>query len=180
VRIENTAEDNKIKLDDDTFEKLFKDLYPVLCKFCIRFVRKAEIAEEIVQEQFINLWKKKDELNIHTSLKSYIYTAVKNRSIDYLRSKFSKLVFVPEEFSHGLVENSDPQKLLEEKEISFIVTEAVNELPEKCYMVFSLSRFADLSNREIAEKLNISEKTVENQITIAIRKIKAHIKNHLR
>jgi RNA polymerase sigma-70 factor, ECF subfamily len=167
------------RLDKINFEKLFNELYPALCRCAIQFVRIPEIAEDIVQEQFVDLWEKRESLIIHTSLKAYLYKSVKNKSIDYLRSKFAKIQFVQEEFSHNLREESNPLKIMEEQELDSAITEAIEELPEKCYTVFSLSRFGDLTNRQIAEELRISEKTVENQITIAIKKIRLSIESYL-
>jgi len=170
---------SEIVLKATTFEKLFKELYPSLCRCAIRFVRIPEIAEEIVQVQFMELWEKRGSVKIHTSYKSYLYKSVKNKSIDYLRSKFAKLNFVQEEFSYTLIEQSNPIKDIEEKELESVITAAIKELPEKCYIVFSLSRFGDLTNKQIAQQLGISEKTVENQITIAIKRVRIVVENYL-
>lgn len=167
--------DHVTKLDEPTFEKLFRELYPLLCRYCIQFVHNPVIAEEIVQEQFIYFWEKKAALQIHTSFKSYFYKSVKNRSIDYLRNRYANIKFVPEEASANLPENLNPQKIAEAKDMISAVTEAVEKLPESCRVVFSLSRYGEFTNKEIAEKLDISVKTVENQITNAIRRIKIHL-----
>jgi len=167
------------RLDNATFEKLFNELYAGLCRYAIQYVRIPEIAEEIVQEQFLDLWEKREIIKIHTSTKSYIYKSVKNKSIDYLRSKFTKQKFVQEELSYTLTEKSNPLKDIERQELESAVTTAMERLPERCYTVFSLSRFGDLTNKQIAEELNISEKTVEAQITIAIKKIRFEIENYL-
>lgn len=159
-------------LDDKTFEQLFNELYPALCRYSLQFVRRPGLAEEIVQEQFIALWEKRNEIIIHSSYSSYLYTSVKNRSIDYLRSKFAKLKFVAEDQSFTIQDQSTPQHSLEEDELTTQITLSINSLPEKCYTIFSMSRFGMLTNKAIANELNISEKTVENQITIAIKKIK--------
>jgi RNA polymerase sigma-70 factor (ECF subfamily) len=160
------------KLDHDTFEKLFKELYPFLCRHSIQFVRQPEIAEEIVQEQFIYLWEKRNELCIHTSFTSYLYAAVKNKSINYLQSKFAKIQYLHEEYSYELKENADPYSIIEDQELTEIISKAMDLLPKKCYIIFSMRRFGDFTNKQIARALNISEKTVENQITIAFKKLR--------
>lgn len=169
---------NITKLDSGNFEVVFREYYTPLCRYCIQFVRRPEIAEEIVQEQFITLWEKRDVIDFHTSVNSYLYKSIKNKSIDYLKSKYAKLKF--DEASELIIisDSNNPLENIELKETSRIVESAINQLPEKCYAVFSLSRFGGLSNKEIAIELNISIKTVENQVTIAIRKIRDFLKTH--
>ncbi len=165
--------ENRInKIDEDNFSLLFHQLYVPLCRFCLKFVRKPEIAEEIVQEQFISLWEKRNEIEIKSSVKAYIYVSVKNKAIDYLRSKYARQNFVAEELSVNLSDNSNPQSNYEEIELYELVTKAVETLPQQCYTIFAMKRFGDYTNKQIAEKLNISEKTVENQVSIAIKKLR--------
>jgi RNA polymerase sigma-70 factor (ECF subfamily) len=160
------------KLDKDCFERLFKELYTPLCRYCLQFLRRTDLAEEIVQEQFIVLWEKRNEINITTSYKAYLYKSVKNRSLDYLKSKFAKLTFESEEESIHIPFDTNPFEQAHQKELEKMIEKAIESLPQKCYAIFSMSRFGELSNKEIANQLNISEKTVENQITIAIKKVK--------
>jgi RNA polymerase sigma-70 factor, ECF subfamily len=162
-----------IHIDKTYFEKVFHEFYSSLCRYSIQFVRRPEIAEEIVQELFIYLWDNKNELQIHTSIKSYLYVAVKNRSISYLQSKYTNIQFLSEEASYQLIENTDPHSRLENEELSEIFTKAINSLPEKCYIIFSMRRHGEYTNKEIAHILNISEKTVENQISIAFKKLRS-------
>ena len=169
---------NYLEINSISFEKLFKELYTPLCRYCIQFVRIPEIAEEIVQDIFIYIWDNRSKIQIHTSIKSYLYTSTRNKSIDYIKSKYARINFVNEEYSYGTVEHSNPLSSLEENELSSIVTKAIEDLPEKCYIIFSMSRYGDLTNKQIAQELNISEKTVEAQITIAIKKIKSKIEKY--
>jgi RNA polymerase sigma-70 factor, ECF subfamily len=164
--------DQSIKLDKIEFEKHFKQLYSELCRYCIRFVRIPEIAEEIVQSQFIYLWEKREELRFHTSVKSYLYVSVKHRSIDYLRSRYAKIRYVEEGFLNDIESPYNPVSVIENREMKEIIKKAIKSLPEKCAIVFLMKRFGEFSNKQIADILNISEKTVENQITIAIKKLR--------
>jgi RNA polymerase sigma-70 factor, ECF subfamily len=166
---------NISKLDDKNFELIFRENYAILCRFCIRFVRIPEIAEEIVQDQFITLWEKRDMIEIHTSLKAYLYKSVKNKSIDYLKSKMAKHKLTETSSFSDISDYNSPYQILESNETINTIEQAIQQLPEKCYAVFSLSRFAGMSNKEVAEELNISIKTVENQITIALKKIKVFL-----
>jgi RNA polymerase sigma-70 factor (family 1) len=161
-------------------EVLFKELYQPLVKHSIRFVRQPEIAEEIVQEIFIHIWEKRNELNIHTSYKAYLFTAVRNKSIDYLKSKYAKQAFVSEEFLTNYPESEAPHDSLEEKELDNLITEAIKALPGKCHLVFSMSRFGNYTNKQIAEELNISKRTVETQISVALKRLKKEIEKYLK
>ncbi len=171
-------EERNEKLDRNKFEYLFREFYIQLLRYCTQLIRNQTIAEEIVQEKFVQLWEKRDEINIHTSYKTYLYTSVKNKSIDYLRLKYKKSFITYEEANQLLVHNADPSRLLEYSEFSDIVTKAVEELPEKCFTVFSLKRYGEFTRKEIAEKLNISEKTVDNHLSMATKKIRSYLVKH--
>lgn len=173
ARLNSIYNKNHIILNKTTFERLFNELYSDLCRYSIQFVLVPQIAEDIVQNVFIYVWEKRNEIDIHTSYSSYLYKAVKNKSIDYLRSKFGRIDFIQEDATYNLIEYSNPQKKLEEGELESYITKVIRDLPQKCSIIFSMSRFGDLPNKQIATQLNISVKTVEAQITIAIKKIKA-------
>jgi RNA polymerase sigma-70 factor (family 1) len=167
-----------ISLNGNTFEKLFHENYASLCRYCLQFVRQTEIAEEIVQDQFIYIWYNRHHATIHTSVQSYLYRAVRNKSIDYLRSRFARVKFEKDISENDPSPWENPFEKLETEELKQLISKAVRDLPEKCYTIFTLSRFGGMKNQEIAESLNISIKTVENQITIALRKIKAFLEKH--
>jgi len=131
-----------------------------------------------VQEQFIYLWEKRDEISIHTSVKSYLFKAVRNKSINYLKSKYANIHFEDTTVIFDIAEFSTPSHKYETQELEKIIYKALKSLPDRCYHIFSLSRYSPLSNRQIAEKLSISEKTVENQITIALKIIKSYLDKH--
>jgi RNA polymerase sigma-70 factor, ECF subfamily len=169
---------NGILLDENNFRQLFNDHYSVLCKYSLRIVRRSEIAEEIVQDQFIYIWKNKDQLHFHNSFQSYLYRAVKNKSIDYLRSRFAMAEYVDDSDIAQQAAAEDPSSGMEMNELQEMVSKAVFLLPEKCHTIFTMSRFGEMKNQEIADSLDISIKTVENQITIAIKKLKAFLDKH--
>ncbi len=129
------------------------------------------IAQDMVQEVFIKVYIKKDSLQIHTSLKSYLYTAVRNQSLDYL--KLNKIYQLHKETLRNeidLVEediNEIKQIELEEK-----VTAAIKTLPKQNQLIFKLSRFEGKTNQEIADILNLSKRTVETHISNAIKRLK--------
>jgi RNA polymerase sigma-70 factor, ECF subfamily len=165
-------------LDRDSFEKLFRVNYASLCRYAVQFVRRPELAEEIVQDQFIYIWNNRTEIEIRTSIEAYLYKAVKNKSIDYLRSRYAKIKF--EEAGNLGTDTrwENPVDKLEASELKRLLRDAVQNLPEKCHTVFTMSRFGGMKNQEIANTLDISVKTVENQITIALKKIKFFLEKH--
>lgn len=158
------------------FEKLFKKYYEGLCQYCLRFVKQEEVAEEIVQDVFVKLWQLEKELKVHTSLKAYLYTSVKNGALNYLKSPYARQQFEGHKTSDfELLIDSTTQNLLDYEELTKLVGEAVERLPQQCRTIFEMSRSGGHTYQEISEKLNIAPKTVENQMGIALKKLKAHL-----
>jgi RNA polymerase sigma-70 factor, ECF subfamily len=174
----NSGDRNLGLLDERGFRRLFHENYAALCKYSLRLVRRPEMAEEIVQEQFIYIWNNRNRILVHTSYQSYLYKSVRNKSIDYLRSRFAKAEFVDDTDFVFQSAMEDPSAAMESDELKQLIGKAVFQLPEKCHTIFSMSRFGEMKNQEIADTLNISIKTVENQITIALRKIKSFLEKH--
>lgn len=159
--------------DVEAFKYFFDTYYVELCNFVNCYVRDKTLSEDLVQSVFIYLWEKKDSLQRDCSIKAYLYTASKHRSLNHLRdtknkNKISRQLFPEPELVSA--ENADLG--VEFEELKEIVSKAIERLPGQCKIIYQLSRDSGLTNREIAEKLGISLKTIENQITIANRKIK--------
>lgn len=157
------------KGDEKAFETIFKELYSSLCVYAKKFTQQTEPSEEIVQNIFYKLWDKREELNIHTSLKSYLFKAVHNNSIKYLHSK--KFEEDYRKFNEEIILNK--KDYLPDFDLKEKLNKSIDELPPQCRKIFILSRFDNLRHSEIAVKLGISEKTVEVQIrraNIALRK----------
>lgn len=160
--------------NDREFGYLFENLYVPLCRFALKFVIDPIAAEDIVQEQFVYLWEHRKQIKKKEGAKSYLYKAVRNRSLTHLKSKYSRYIHHKEIDLPALNVVSDlpdPGDLLENKELGALLEEALEALPEKCRTIFTLKKFGELSNREIAEQLTISVKTVEAQMTIAFKKL---------
>lgn len=160
--------------NDREFGDLFENLYVPLCRFALKFVNDPIAAEDIVQEQFIYLWEHRKQIKKKEGAKSYLYKAVRNRSLTHLKSKYFRYVHHEEIDLPALnlvSELPDPGDLLENKELKAMLEEALEALPEKCRIIFTLKKIGELSNREIAEQLTISVKTVEAQMTIAFKKL---------
>ena len=162
-----------IEGDERAFKYFFDSYYDDLCNFVNGYLRDETLSEDIVQGIFVYLWEKKDTLPLNCSIKAYLYTASKNKALNHLRNLKTKnkvitdLLKQSEEYSS---ENAD--LFIEFEDLKKLVINAISALPAQCKIIYQLSRDKGLSNKEIADHLGISVKTVENQITIAIRKIK--------
>jgi len=166
-------------LDQETFELLFKKHYKELCLFAIRYVKDYEISREIVQDCYIRMWEKRNVMDLSKPLRAYLSTAVRNKSLNWLRDnkKFNNDLLDIE----GLSSDPDyqqPDKLIEE-EIRIRIKTAIGELPEKCREIFVLNRYENLKYQEVADRLNISIKTVETQMSKALQHMRIRLKEYL-
>ena len=162
-------------LDKQLFEQLFREYFSSLCNFALGYVNDLDTAKEIAQEVFINLWDKKDSITSDKSVKAYLFTSVRNRCLNYIRDhkKFRSYVLDVEiEENKEVFENDS----ITQAETLAKIHQAINKLPEKCKQVFELSRFEELKYKEIAEKLGISIKTVEVQISKALKILREELK----
>ncbi len=156
--------------DDKSFEKLFRQYFPGLCAYAYKFTGDVDSAEEVVQNVFIQLWEKRTELNIQTSFKSYLFRAVHNRCLNLKRNEAVRVKHHQQhqdereesEFFDPAIASDIKQRLYE----------AIGKLPPQRARIFRMSRFEALSYREIAEKLELSPKTVEAQMGKALKQLR--------
>lgn len=162
--------------DRKAFEAIFRAYYPFLCNYATQLLKDPAAAEEIVQELFVNLWEKREGVNIDSSVSSYLYRAVKNRCLNSMRHSKIKddYIHIVQSEHDNLVEENDSQAELFEK-----IEESIASLPEKRREIFRLSRQEGLKYREIATRLNISVKTVETQMGLAIKTLREMLKDFL-
>lgn len=152
------------------FKKLYYQIQPQLVGFAIYYLSDKNISAEIVNDTFLKIWEKWDDLHDHKDLKSYLFQAVKNNCLNELKKK--KVTVSME----NLIENepftpaSDLKIIQVENEQKLQVL--INHLPTRCKQIFILSRISGFKNREIAHLMSISEKTVENQMTKALKFLK--------
>jgi RNA polymerase sigma-70 factor (ECF subfamily) len=168
------------KGDKIAFEKLFKKFYPRLYDFAFKLVRNKEIAEDIVQDIFIRLWEKKEDIK-PVNIEGFIYKVLKNQCISHLRNikiidniklNLNNLTNIEELYRIDFIR--DEPYVLVEKELQLEMDKIINRLPDRCKEVFILSRLNGLKNREIARKLGINIKNVERQITKALMIFRKH------
>jgi len=155
--------------DIAAFEHIYNRYWSKLYLSAYNILRDRQVSEDITQEVLVNLWMKRDNLQV-TSLKAYLYTAVRYQVFNIIRSgKVKADLFNRLE---ELFSKNGGEEILSEKEINRLLEQGVAELPEKCRRIFIMSRREHLTTKEIAERLEISPKTVENQLTIALNRLR--------
>ena len=157
------------------FETLFKTHFEPLCHFAQKYVSDVDDAKGVVHEVFVVVWEKFDQLDGDINYRSYLYTAVRNRCLNVIRDskKLVNLTLADE------IPVKEEHNTMEVEELEASITFAMNTLPEKCKEVFELSRVEGLKYNEIAIKLNISIKTVEAQMSKALRILREHLKDFM-
>lgn len=167
---------NLLSGNGDKFLKhLFDKYYLELCRLSFKYVGRTDISEDIVQDVFINIWKKRYTLNYTGNIKPCLITSVINTSINYIQSKFARQDILEESYIKERSSGFDQHDELVSRELEKLVKIAIEQLPDKCRAIFILSRFSGMTYKEIADKLSISIKTVEVQISIALKKILQHL-----
>lgn len=157
-------------------ELIFKEYYEVMCLTALRITKERSLAEDIVQEVFYELFRKRDTVQIQ-SLIGYLKRSVYNRSLNKIKS--SKEIFDSDDLNLELSDNSSSsQENLEFQELESYLNDVIDRLPEKCRLVFILNRFEELSYKEVAQKMDISVKTVENQMSKALRILREEMVNY--
>jgi RNA polymerase sigma-70 factor (ECF subfamily) len=166
-------------ITDVVMEEIFKTHYLQLCNYAYIFLKDTDESEDVVQGVLYQLWKKKDSTEITTSLKSYLFTAVRNtclKRISHLKIKNQykeNIIHLDDKSSNNTMDQVISRELEEQ------IKDAIENLPEQCRLVFTLSRHSGFKYAEIAEHLEISVKTVENQMGKALKVLREKLKNYL-
>jgi RNA polymerase sigma-70 factor (family 1) len=166
--------------DKRRFEVFYKKYYRPLFTVAYRYVGHRETAEEIVHDVFINIWNKADQLNIQTSMKSYLFRSIINSSLNHIKKE--KLQF-EKQSAYKIVHdqnlaNQEQDADGAEEALFKGLEDALALLPDKCKQVMYLSRFGKLKQQEIADQLEISIKTVKNHLTYGFKKLREHLEKH--
>ncbi|MCK4663424.1 MAG: RNA polymerase sigma-70 factor [Bacteroidales bacterium] len=167
------------KLDEKSFEELFRLYFTPLTYFAKKYINDIETAKEIVHDVFINLWEKRDTIDLNKPVKSYLFTSVNNKCINYIRDN--------KKFNHNIIEldninndsNWESSDKLVECELEDKINTTINSLPEKCRQIFIMNRFDNLKYKEIANKLGISIKTVEAQMSKALKVLRENLIDYI-
>jgi RNA polymerase sigma-70 factor (family 1) len=166
--------------DDKAFESLFYLLNTPLIKFCMMYVNQNEVAEEIVSDIFVKCWLNRKNLTEIQSLDTYLFVAVKNQSLNYIK-KFSHIHIVQIEATNELkfINTFNPQEQLEKKELTFKLERSIAALPQQCRIIFRLVKEDGLKYKEVAEILDISPRTVQTQLSRAVKKLSIVLSDYL-
>lgn len=160
------------------FRQLFRLYYAPLCRYAVRFVRSEEVAEEIVADVFVRLWRNRAQIQLHASFHGYCYRAVKNQSLDYLRSS-NRLHASHSELTDAhqalTVSGESPEQDVIEQEFDLLLNNAIAQLPKQGQLIYRMSRDEGLKYREIAGQLGISVRTVETHMGRSCQTLKTQL-----
>jgi len=164
--------------DRIVFEQIFREYYPLLCNHARRYIPDKSTAEEVVQDFFCKLWEKRLELQINTSFSNYLYKSVINYCYNHFRKVETERKVI-DYSDQDLAEVQTVHSTMHSSELHDQLSVALLEMPEKRREIFEMSRFEGLKYQEIAEKLNISVKTVETQMTRSLEFLRKYLKEYL-
>lgn len=163
----------------EAFETIFRTYYQELCNYAFQYFHDKGTVEEIVQDLFFKLWSKKETLIIRTSLRSYLYKAVYNNTMLFLREKNTRdfVYEVSDDIEQTLID--EPDISIQVNELDQIIQQTISSMPLKVRQIFELSRHEGLRYKDIAEKLSISVKTVEANMGKALKLFRKNLKKYM-
>lgn len=165
--------------DTEALRRLFDRHYPLLLGDIYAYLPDEDTCKDLAQDVFVELWRKREEIDIHTSLRAYLRRAAVNRALNRIKSNRRTVLEDTADWQDRAdTSQRDIGQKHEQEHLETVLHRAIEQLPEKCRLVFSLSRFEHLSHREIADQLGISTKTIENQITKAMRLLREAMLAH--
>ena len=163
--------------NSDAFQEMFIEFYSPLCEYGSQFI-STENAEELVQNLMLYIWEERKNLTVESSLKSYLFAAVRNRSLNSIRDQKCRQR-IHSRIYEKLKGNFDNPDYYMVDELATKINKAIEELPESYRETFELSRFGEMTNVQIAAELNVSVKTVEYRISQALKILRIKLKDHL-
>jgi len=168
---------NKVSKGDLTaYHILFKRYFSDMCNFLLLYLHSRDICEEIALDIFAWLWEKRDSIEIKTSVRNFIFSAAKNKAITRYRKEQLHIFSSLSDSEFGIPDERHGELILENRELREMIQKAIDDLPEKSKQVYLMAWEENLSYKEIALKLDLSPKTVENHIGIALRKLRESLK----
>lgn len=163
----------------NAYEALFRQLYAPLVRFAKEIVKDTDAAEDLVQEVFVKIWEKRHQIQIETGIKPYLYMAVKNQCLNSLRVE-QRNTFLSDDLGDDLrVSNNTTDQETNTIHLKQHITEAIEKLPPRCALIFKMSRFEEKTYQEIADALELSVKTIENQMGKALQLLRVHLSAYL-
>ena len=165
--------------DREAFNVLFENYYPSLCLYAKRYMSELPIREDVVQDVFFTLWEKRKTIVIETSLKSYLISAVKNACLNYLKRENRYLDYEENAKERLPLYAENVDEIYNVQELTELLANALNKLPEEYRIAFIMSRFEDKDSKEIADKMGVSVRSVERYRARAIELLRTELKDYL-
>lgn len=169
--------------DIKTFQMFFESNYIQFYIYCRKYISDPDDAKDVLQNIFLHVWEKRESLTIHTSLQSYMYRIIHNESLNFIRNRrslsFSELDIDDSFYVDKCTEDKEPDAEIMFRELELVTEEAIEKLPDQCRYIFKLSRVDGKKNKEIAEELDLSVRTVETQIYRALKLLKERLKEYI-
>lgn len=169
-------EPHAIRITKQTFEQIYTDYFEVVSRFLNYYTHDLYAIEEVVQEVFVKLWEDSSGKEIEY-IKTYLYCSARNRMLNYLRNNENRALIL-EKWAQVELENNQSEDCPDNDQLVLLLQAAVDSLPPKCREIFVLSREEQLTYKEIARIKDLSVKTVENQLGIALKKIREYVLSH--
>ncbi|MCB9044528.1 MAG: RNA polymerase sigma-70 factor [Chitinophagales bacterium] len=160
------------------FEQVFKEHFKNLHAYACSILKDSDDAEEMVQNVFYKLWEKKDKIGELQSVPAYLYRSVHNECMNFVKHEKVKMAYEAHAVHHGNIA-SRPEDNADTKQLEKRIGEALADLPEQCRTIFQMSRFEELKYREIADKMGLSVKTVENQMGKALKILRTKLADYI-
>ena len=168
------------KNDELAFRHLYEIFTPGLLRFSFSFLKNKELAEEVVSDVFFNVWVLRSKLQNIENIKAYLFTSARNTALNYLDKEKRYKAIQLDDLSVPLqIDEICPESELISKELKAAIGRAIDHLPERCKLIYSLAKIEQLKYKEISQILDISVKTIDHQLTIAIKKIGFEIRNYM-
>lgn len=178
--IQNLLEKIGKTADEHAFRQLFEFYAYGLSRFTFSILRNKELAEEAVSDVFFNIWIHRAKIEGIENFKAYLYTSARNTALNYLdKEKREKAILLEDIVVSMPINEICPESELISKELKEAIGMAIEHLPERCKLIYSLAKIEQLKYKEIAQILDISVKTIDHQLTIAIKKIGDEIQKYL-
>lgn len=162
--------------DEKAYRALFDRYYKYLLVTAYAYVKDDNTIRDLTQDVFFEIWKKRNSLNI-SNVKAYLRRAVINKALNYIKAQ--RMNFEDSDESFDVPDRARVQEELEASQLQNVINEAIEKLPDRCRIIFVMRRMEELSLKEIAAKLDISPKTVENQLTKAIKILRAAVEPYV-
>lgn len=162
----------------EAFESIFHAYYKALVAYARTLLKDADDAEDIVQQVFIAAWEKRSVTEIHTSLRALLYKSVHNACLNRLKQQQVRSGYAKEVIQLHREQDTTEDRL-QQKELQKKIDDALEQLPEQCAKIFKMSRFEQLKYQEIADRLSLSVKTIENQMGKALKIMREQLKDYL-